>query len=296
MQLTGTYTALVTPFSSNEEIDMQALKALVLSQVKNGVTGLVPCGTTGESPTLTHDEHRQVIARVVEWGKGANSDLKILAGTGSNSTKEAIELTRAAAQDGADMALVVNPYYNKPTQDGLRRHFGAIADASDIPVVLYNIPGRTNVSLSIETVIHLSQHSNIIGIKEASGDLNFMARVIGSTSADFSLMSGDDNLLLPILSLGGMGVISVISNLYPSKTSQITKLYKAGDISGATSIFYSLFPLMGAMFVETNPIPIKHALAYKGIIQDVLRLPLTTLSKNHRERLEKLIDEVDKAL
>jgi len=296
MQLTGTYTALVTPFSNDEEIDMQALKALVSQQVEKGITGLVPCGTTGESPTLNHDEHRRVIARVVEWGKSANPDLKILAGTGSNSTKEAIELTRAAANDGADFALLVNPYYNKPTQEGLRQHFTAIADDSKIPIVLYNIPGRTAVTLSIETVIALSKHPNIIGIKEATGDLNFMAQVIVSTADDFSLMSGDDNLLLPVLSLGGNGIISVISNLYPEQTSQVTKLHQAGKLEEAKAMFFTLFPLMGAMFSETNPIPVKYAMSYKGLIENTLRLPLTRLSEVYCDQINTLIDEVDKKI
>ena len=285
MKLHGTYTALVTPFQSNEDIDYPALKKLIVKQILNKIDGLVPCGTTGESPTLTHNEHREVIAKTVEWTKEINKDVTVIAGTGSNSTKEAIDLTKSAGNDGADYALVVNPYYNKPTQEGLYTHFMCIAEASKIPLVLYNIPGRTSVSLSIDTISRLAIHPNIVGIKEATGDLSFMAEVILNTPEDFVLLSGDDNLLLPVLSIGGKGVISVLSNLLPLKVGNISRFFLAGNYQEARNEYFNLLPLMKSMFYETNPIPVKAALAIMGEMENVLRLPMTKLSKDNHDRL-----------
>ncbi|MES0490720.1 MAG: 4-hydroxy-tetrahydrodipicolinate synthase [Leptospirales bacterium] len=293
MRLKGTYTAIVTPFTASEEIDYEALKKLIHEQADAGVAGIVPCGTTGESPTLTHKEHLDVITKVVTWSKEKRSDMAVIAGTGSNSTKEAITLTSAAAEVGADFALVVNPYYNKPTQDGMIQHFCKIADSSKIPIILYNIPGRTSIKLELETIVELSRHENIAGIKEATGDISFMAQIIESVHENFALLSGDDNLLLPILSIGGKGVISVVSNLYPALAVQMTAKYFAGDTEESKKIFYKLFPLMRAMFLESNPIPVKYALSVQKKIQNVLRLPLTPISKQHESSIENILVELE---
>ena len=292
MLLTGTFTALVTPFQRSGEIDWPALEKLVKTQIEKGVDGLVPCGTTGESPTLSHQEHDEVIARVVEWAKKTNPDAVVIAGTGSNSTQEAVRLTLKAGEAGADYALLVNPYYNKPTQEGLYLHFKQIADESQIPLVLYNIPGRTSVKLSVDTIKRLSRHNNIAGVKEATGDLSFMTEILCEVKEDdFTLLSGDDNLLLPILSIGGKGIISVCSNVLPEQISKITRDYLNGNISQAQSDFLSIFPFCQAMFVETNPIPVKFALAVMGGCENVLRPPLTELSKAFREPIQKLLSK-----
>ncbi|MDH4262244.1 MAG: 4-hydroxy-tetrahydrodipicolinate synthase [Spirochaetia bacterium] len=293
MKLQGTFTALITPFQKNEQIDYPALKKLIVKQMLNKVEGLVPCGTTGESPTLTHEEHREVIAKTVEWAKEINKDTTIIAGTGSNSTQEAVDLTKSAAADGADYALVVNPYYNKPTQDGLYAHFMRIAESSTIPVIVYNIPGRTSVSLSIDTISRLAEHPNIAGIKESTGDLGFMAEVILNTPDDFVLLSGDDNLLLPVLSIGGKGVISVLSNLLPLKVGNVSRSFFSGNYEHARKEYYNLLPLMKAMFFETNPIPVKAALSIMSEIENVLRLPMTKLSKGNHEKLINILTGYD---
>lgn len=279
LNLRGTYTALITPFTADgEKVDWTALKKLVEHQVEEGVEGLVPCGTTGESPTLTHAEHGEVIAKVIEWAKAKNPKAIVIAGTGSNSTAEAISLTKAAAAAGADAVLSVNPYYNKPVQAGLVAHFERIADAATVPVVLYNIPGRSAVGMTIDTVVRLAKHENIIGIKEATGDLAFMAQIIQETEGKFTLLSGDDNLLLPVLSIGGKGIISVISNIYPRDTGAITRQYEAGNMIEAHQKFMRLLPLCKAMFLETNPIPVKYAASRKEFCHNSLRLPMTPLS------------------
>lgn len=279
MRLQGTFTALITPFQKNEELDFPALENLVRHQVQGKVEGLVPCGTTGESPTLTHKEHSEVIAFVIQKAKELNPDIKIIAGTGSNSTREAVSLANSAEQDGADYQLSVSPYYNKPTQEGLYRHFSTIADSSKLPIILYNIPGRTNVRMEIATIARLARHENIIGIKEATGDINFMTQVILETPEDFSVLSGDDNMLLPLLSVGGDGVISVISNVFPQELGDITRLYLSGKTEEARKAFLHIFPLCQAMFTETNPIPVKFAANYMSLCENVLRLPMTPLSK-----------------
>lgn len=281
LKLSGTFTALITPFTADgEKVDWVALKRLVEEQVEAGVEGLVPCGTTGESPTLTHAEHAEVIAKVIEWAKAKRRETIVIAGTGSNSTAEAISLTKAAAAAGTDAVLSVNPYYNKPVQAGLVAHFERIADASSVPVVLYNIPGRSAVGMTIDTVVRLAQHNNIVAIKEATGDLGFMAQVIQSTEGKLTLLSGDDNLIVPVLSIGGTGVISVISNVYPRETGAITRQYVAGNIAEAQRKFMQLLPLCKAMFVETNPIPVKFAAAKKGLCHNSLRLPMTPLASS----------------
>ena len=266
MSIKGSFTALITPFHPDLSIDWSSLERIVKSQVDGGIDGLVPCGTTGESPTLSHEEHIEVIARVTEWGKKLNPQTIIIAGTGSNSTQEAIYLTKEAANKGADYALVVNPYYNKPTQEGLYRHFKAIADETSIPLILYNIPGRTSVRLEADTLLKLSRHEKISGVKEATGDLNLMTEIILQTGEDFSLLSGDDNLLLPILSIGGQGIISVCSNIYPTRISSITKQFLNGDTSEARENFLRIFPFCQAMFLETNPIPVNICHVRDGLL------------------------------
>ena len=289
MSLKGAFTALITPFNPDGSIDWDSLEQIVKRQVDAGIDGLVPCGTTGESPTLNHQEHSQVIAQVTEWAKKLNSKTLIIAGTGSNSTQEAINLTKEAAKEGADYALLVNPYYNKPTQNGLYRHFKTIADESSIPIILYNIPGRTAICLELETIKSLSKHKRISAIKEATGDLNLMTEILLETDHDFSLLSGDDNLLLPILSLGGKGIISVCSNVYPAKIASITNRYLAGDIQEARELFLEIFPFCRAMFYETNPIPIKFAMSEMKYCQNILRLPLTSLSGGYQRMVRKLL-------
>ena len=290
MSLTGTFTALITPFSSSGEIDWSALERLVKTQIESGVDGLVPCGTTGESPTLSHEEHDQVIAKVIEWAKKTNPQAKVIAGTGSNSTQEAIRLTLKAGEAGADYALLVNPYYNKPTQEGLYNHFTQIANQSKIPLILYNIPGRTSVKINLDTMKRLSSHKNIAGVKEATGDVGFMTEIFSETDQEeFTLLSGDDNLLLPILSIGGKGIISVCSNVIPDKIAGITNNYLAGKVQEAQEVFFEIFPLCRAMFFETNPIPVKFALSLKGVCENILRPPLTPLSDPWREQVKKLM-------
>lgn len=297
LQLRGTYTALITPFTADgEKVDWQQLKKLVEYQVESGIEGLVPCGTTGESPTLSHDEHAEVIARVVEWAKAKKSSVAVIAGTGSNSTTEAVALTRHAAAAGADAVLSVNPYYNKPVQAGLVAHFERIADASTVPVVLYNIPGRSAVGMTLETVVQLAKHGNIVGIKEATGDLGFMAQIVQATEGNFTLLSGDDNLLVPVLSIGGKGVISVISNVYPRETGAITRQYEAGNLHEAHDKFMRLLPLCKAMFLETNPIPVKYAASRKELCHNALRLPMTPLSHHLQAVVAGAMDLFEKGV
>ena len=286
MNLHGIFTAIITPFKASGEVDWNNFEKLVKTQIEAGVDGLVPCGTTGESPTLSHDEHRQVAARVASWAKTTNPNALIIAGTGSNSTKEAIELTKSAATEGADYSLQVNPYYNKPTQEGLYQHFKSIADESTIPLILYNIPGRTSVKIGLNTMQKLSLHKNVVGVKEATGDLNFMTEIMCTTNKNFTLLSGDDNLLLPILSIGGQGIISVCSNIFPKQICQITRDYLAGNHKSAQKMFHKIFPFCQSMFYETNPIPVKYALSEMGFCENILRSPLTPLNQKYRQPIK----------
>ena len=291
MNLQGTYTALVTPFTQDgEKVDYEALKKIIEFQVDGGVAGLVPCGTTGESPTLTHDEHRAVIAKTIEWAK-ERGQATIMAGTGSNSTAEAVELTKSAANDGADCALVVNPYYNKPTQEGLYRHFSTVADAAQIPIVLYNIPGRTGIKIELATMKKLADHANIIAVKEATGDLGYMAQQLGELPSDFILLSGDDNLTLPLIALGGKGVVSVVSNLLPGKVSKMIQYALEGQLEPARKLFFELLPLCNQMFVETNPIPVKFAAAQLGLCANILRLPMTPLASQYEAQVKTAMEQ-----
>lgn len=281
----GTFTALVTPFRDGG-IDFSALGQLIEDQVSAGVQGVVPCGSTGESATLTHEEHEQLIAFTVE--KAARR-VQVIAGTGSNSTSESVRLTRFAKQQGADGALLIAPYYNRPTQDGLFAHFSAVAEAVDLPILLYNIPGRSAVNIEVDTVARLARVPNIVGVKEASGSLDQVSRVVEACGPDFTVLSGDDSLTLPILSVGGKGAIAVISNLLPRELRQLVEAFLSGDAEGARKQHYRLLPLMRAMGLETNPIPVKAALGLMGRVSEEIRLPLTPLRAENREKMRALL-------
>lgn len=286
--LQGTMTALVTPFDPQGALDEPALRALIDFQVESGVSALVPCGTTGESPTLNYDEHNRVIDIVIEQVKGR---VPVIAGTGSNSTDEAIALTRHAREAGADYSLQVAPYYNKPTQRGFYEHFLAIADAVDMPLIVYNIPGRTGKNIETDTLMRLAEHKNIVGVKEASGDFAQIMDVLLRRPKNFCVLSGDDNLTFPIIALGGEGVISVASNIIPKALSDMVNLALRGSWEEARRCHYQLLPLFKALFLETNPIPIKTALAMKGMIKEVFRLPLCAMEPGNREKLKKILTD-----
>ena len=280
MEFTGNMVALVTPFR-NGAFDQRALAELTNRVIEGGACGVVPCGTTGESPTLSHQEHDQVVASVVE---AAGGRVPVVAGTGSNSTAEAIRLTRAAEDSGASAVLSVNPYYNRPTQEGLLRHFLAIAEATRLPVVLYDIPGRSSVTLSLETLVRLAEHPRIQAIKEATGNLDRVTEIRSTTS--LSVLSGDDALTLPLLALGGNGVISVTSNLLPRRMTNLVQAALRGDYEAARREHETLHPLMRALFLESNPIPIKAAMGMLGWIDPEVRLPLCPMEAAARAELE----------
>jgi len=283
----GAYTALITPFK-NGKIDFAAFESLIEHQIKGGIDGLVPCGTTGESPTLTEAEHKEVIAFTV---KTVRKRVRVIAGTGSNSTAEAIQFTQHAKQVGADAALLICPYYNRPSQNGLRAHFLDIAEAVDIPQILYNVPGRTGVNLNPETLAELSRHRNIVGVKEASGNLEQMIRIKALCGNDLDLISGDDTLTLPILAVGGVGVISVTTHLIPGETSRMVHSYLEGKTEESRELFYKYFDLVKyVMSVDVNPVGIKAALALRGLIQEEYRLPLAPLSAEAKENLRIQLD------
>jgi 4-hydroxy-tetrahydrodipicolinate synthase len=282
----GSIVALVTPFRGGK-VDEAKLKELVEMHVAQGTDGIVPCGTTGESPTLSHDEHRRVVEIVVE---AARKRLHVIAGTGSNATSEAIELTTHAKKAGAAGALVVNPYYNKPTQEGLYRHFRAVADAVDIPILAYNIASRTAINVETDTLVRLVKDCpNLVGVKEASGSLDQMTQVILACGPDFSVLSGDDNLTLPLMSVGGRGVISVIANIVPRETAEMTHAALAGDWKLARELHLKLFPLARAAFMETNPIPVKEAMGMMGMLEPEFRLPMCPMGAANRERLRAIL-------
>ncbi len=288
----GTLTAMVTPFKDGR-VDYDRLSANVRFQIEHGIDGLVPVGTTGESPTLSHDEHRQVIEHVVTQAKSVGGGkIKVVAGTGSNSTAEALQLTQHAKQVGADAALMVNPYYNKPTQEGLYRHFMAVADQVGLPIVLYNIPGRTGITMSPATVARLAGHTMIVAVKEATGSLDIASEIATLCDLDkFTIISGDDSLTLPLMSIGAVGVISVLTNLIPAQVKAMVDAVVAGDFALARKQHRQLFPLFKGMFVETNPIPIKTAMAIRGLDTGELRLPLCELASKNRVALEQLLRE-----
>jgi 4-hydroxy-tetrahydrodipicolinate synthase len=282
----GSFVALVTPFR-NGRLDEAKLRELVEFHVTHGTDGLVPCGTTGESPTLSHDEHKRVVEIVVE---AARQRVPVVAGTGSNSTAEAMDLTRHAERAGAAGALVVNPYYNKPTQEGLYRHFRAVAESATIPILVYNIQSRTAINVETATLARLVRDCRtVVGVKEASGSLDQMSQVIAACGPDFSVLSGDDNLTLPLMAIGGHGVISVIANIVPRETSDMVHAALDGDFKRARELHYRLFPLARAAFMETNPIPIKEAMAMAGMLEPEFRLPMCRMSDANRETLRSIL-------
>ena len=284
----GSIVALVTPFR-DARVDEAKLRELVELHVRNGTDAIVPCGTTGESPTLSHEEHKRVVEGVIEAARGR---IQVIAGTGSNATAEAIDLTVHAKKAGADGALLVSPYYNKPTQQGLYEHFKAVAEAADLPIVVYNIQGRTAVNVETDTLARLARDCrNIVGVKEASGSLEQMTQVILACGPDFTVLSGDDTLTLPLMAVGGRGVISVIANIVPKETAEMTHAALEGDWKRARELHLKLFPLSKAMFIETNPIPVKEAMAMMGLIQPEFRLPLCRMAESNRERLKKVLTQ-----
>ena len=290
IKLVGSYTALITPFKSDTSIDWEAFDRLLELQIAGGITGVVPCGTTGESPTLSETEQRDLIARAV---KRAAKRCQIIAGTGSNCTAKAIKLAEAAAAAGADAVMVVNPYYNKPTQEGLFRHFKAVAQSVQLPVVVYNIQGRTGVNVETPTLLRIIEACpNVLAVKEASGKLEQMKQVLAAAPKSFSVLSGDDNMTLDLLKAGGHGVISVVSNLVPARVVEFVKAGLSGDFNTAERLHRELSPLFEAAFIETNPLPIKAALAMQKHCLEVYRLPMCEMRPSNRERLEQQLKQL----
>lgn len=284
----GSIVAMVTPFK-NDKIDEKKLRELIDFQINNGSSGIVPCGTTGESATLDFDEHEAVIRITIEQ---VRKRVPVIAGTGSNSTQEAIVLTRQAASAGADASLQVSPYYNRPTQKGLYEHFKAIAQSVKIPIILYNIAGRTGVNIEPETIARLaSDCKNIVAVKEASGSLDQMSRIKQLCPKEFNLISGDDGLTLPVLSIGGIGIISVVANIVPADVASLVAAFAKGNFNKAKELHYKLLPLIKAVFLETNPIPIKTAMGLLGMCEAGLRLPMCEMSADNLEKLKKALKD-----
>lgn len=283
---TGSITALITPFSGGE-IDWKSFEKLVEWQIENGTDGLVPVGTTGESPTLTHDEHHQVVKRCIEITKGR---IPVIAGSGSNSTREAIELTQHAQKDGADAALIVTPYYNKPSQDGLYAHYKAIHDASDIPIIIYNIPGRSVIDMSIDTMSRLAELPRIVGVKDATGDLGRPLNLKNRLGNDFCQLSGNDDTATGFLAQGGHGCISVTSNIAPALCAKMQDAWVAGDLKSMAEARDLLAPVHKALFGETSPAPVKYGASLLGFSSDEVRLPLVPASKSARAQVEAAME------
>ncbi len=283
----GSMVALVTPFKKGK-VDFQALRKLLDFHLENGTDVIVPCGTTGEATTLSHDEHRSVLSFVVEY---VNHRIPVICGAGSNNTAEAIDLVRYAKKIGGDGVLVVTPYYNKPTQEGLFRHYEFLAKKVDIPYVLYNVPGRTGVCLSPETVARLSKISSIVAIKEASGNLDLVSQI--KLKCGITVLSGEDSLTVPMMALGAQGVISVTANVVPELSRRMVHAYLDGFIDEAKELHYQIYELSKVLFIETNPIPVKTALALMGKIREEFRLPLCEISKENREKIRKVLVGLD---
>lgn len=286
---TGTGTALVTPFRRDRSLDENALRLLVKRQIQAGIDFLVPCGTTGESPTLSHEEHLRVVEITLELAKGK---VPVLAGAGGYNTCEVISMASELAAMGASGILSVTPYYNKPTQEGLYQHFKAIAEAVRVPVMLYSVPGRTGVNIEPATVQRLAAVENIIGIKEASGNVAQMATILNCVPEDFIVISGDDSVTLPVISLGGRGVISVVANEIPTEMAQLVRLAMAGDFAGARKIHRRFHPLMEINFVESNPIPVKAAMAEMNLLEPVWRLPLVPPKAENRAKIRAVLESL----
>ena len=283
----GCGTALVTPFRNDLSLDEATLRRLLRRQIDGGIDFLVPCGTTGESPTLTRDEHVRVVAIAVEEAKGK---VPVLAGAGGNNTAEVIALGKELQQLGADGLLSVNPYYNRPTQEGLYRHFEAIAEAVSLPIVLYNIPGRTGVNIETPTLRRLAAIDNIVGVKEASGNISQMAAVAHAMPEQFDILCGDDAITLALIALGGRGVVSVVSNEIPAEMTRLTHLALDGDFAGARAMQRTWMPLMEMNFIESNPIPVKTAMSMMGLLEEVWRLPMAPPTAETRAKIEKVLE------
>lgn len=284
----GSFVAIVTPFRKGK-VDEKAFGELIEWQIANGTNGIVPCGTTGESATLSHEEHNRVVELAVEV---VNRRVPVIAGTGSNSTDEAIDLTRHAKQAGADGALLITPYYNKPTQEGLYRHYKAVAETVDLPLVLYNIPGRTGVNMLPATIARLSAIKNVVGVKEGSGSVQQASDIVQMCGNRLSVLAGDDALTLPMMAVGGKGVITVTANIVPTDMANLVKAFAAGKIDEARRIHFKLSPLFAALFYETNPIPVKEALGMMGKIDPELRLPLCAMATDAREKLARVLKDM----
>jgi len=281
----GAFTAIVTPFK-NGRLDEEAYRELIEFQVKGGIHGLVPCGTTGESPTLSHAEHKRVVEVCIEQVK---KRVPVIAGSGSNNTAEALELTLHAQNAGANAALMITPYYNKPTQEGLYQHYKTVASQTKIPIVVYNVPGRTSLNLLPETMARLAELPNIIGLKDATGDLKQGAKTLELCGDKITVLSGDDFTTLPLLCVGGMGVISVVSNVVPGDMAGMCNAFFKGDLEGARKLHYKMWPLIEAMFYETNPVPVKTAVKLMGKITGEVRQPLCPLSKANEDKLRQVM-------
>ncbi|HLI78625.1 MAG TPA: 4-hydroxy-tetrahydrodipicolinate synthase [Candidatus Binataceae bacterium] len=284
----GALSAIVTPFRDGE-VDERALRDHIEWQIQSGIDGIVPCGSTGESATLTHDEHERVIKIAIDQTRRR---VPVIAGTGSNSTAEAIRLTASARAMGADGALMISPYYNKPTQEGIFRHYKMIAAAVDIPLIVYNIPGRTGSNIAPETFARLCEIRNVVGIKEASGSMDQISDIRRLCGDRLTILSGDDSLVVPIMALGGKGVIATISNVMPREMHDLAAAGLAGDFARAREIHYKMMPLMRALFIETNPIPVKQALAFMGRCANELRMPLCPMSAPAADRLKSAMKEL----
>jgi 4-hydroxy-tetrahydrodipicolinate synthase len=283
----GSFVALITPFKDDESLDESKLKELLELQIEGGTDGIVPCGTTGESPALSDEEHNRVVDFTVQTVDGRTP---VLAGTGSNSTTRTLHATEHAKASGADGALIVTPYYNKPTQNGLYAHYMKIADSVDIPIIIYNVPGRCGTDILSDTVARLAEHPNIVGLKEATGELKRASEVISMCSDDFVVLSGDDVNTLPILSVGGKGVISVVANVAPAPIAEMCSAFKAGNIDVARKLHYETMPLAVDLFIETNPIPAKTALMLMGKLNGKMRLPLAPMTSANLEQLRRTLE------
>lgn len=290
IDLKGCGTALVTPFKSDTQLDLEAFRKLIRWQLDSGIHFLVPSGTTGESVTLNEEEYRKVIRTCVETAAGA---VPVVAGAGTNNTAQAIHLATIAQQEGADALLAVTPYYNKPTQEGLVLHFSKIAESISLPVVLYNVPGRTIINITAETALRLAQVDNIIALKEASGDLGQVMQILNRRPSDFVVLSGDDSLTLPIMAMGGEGIISVASNLIPAEMSQMVDLALSGKWEEAKKIHYRYLDLMELNFIESSPIPVKYALSRMGKLEEAYRLPLCPLSDPSKKLMDQELDKLN---
>ncbi|CAI9084807.1 4-hydroxy-tetrahydrodipicolinate synthase [Candidatus Methylacidiphilum fumarolicum] len=293
MKIQGTYTAIISPFH-NGQIDRKALERLLEHQIENRIDGIVPVGTTGESPTLSYEEHIELVRLTAEI---VEKRIKIFAGTGSNSTAEAIHLTKEAEKIGVDGVLLVSPYYNRPSQEGLFRHFSAIAASTSLPILLYNIPSRCGVDIAVDTVKRLvEKNKNIVGIKEAGGSVDRVSQLVEALPGEFSILSGDDALTLPFLSVGAVGVVSVASNLFPRPVSALVRLYLEGKPFEARQLHQTLYPLFRDLMIETNPVPVKTALAMEGLTDLELRLPLAPLQPQNLEKLKTTLSRTKEKL